>query len=142
MCLTLSKYIFSRSIVLWENHSIENFLSQKSCISSQFTPRSNKSSEATSQHFSVKPNKSSEAPSTTACFDFSPHFFSNFFDFFSQRFFNPFFLDIFFSIFMMILFCNFYHPLFFKRFDDILFTPTFFFTPPFFPTFLTFFQLF
>ena len=33
MCLTLSKYIFSRSKVLWENHSIEIFSSQKSCIS-------------------------------------------------------------------------------------------------------------
>ena len=33
MCLTFSKNIFSRAKVLWENHSIENFSSQKSCIS-------------------------------------------------------------------------------------------------------------
>ena len=58
MCLTLSKYIFYRSKVLWENHSIENFLSQKSCISRHFTGRPNKSSEATS---SARPNKRSEA---------------------------------------------------------------------------------
>ena len=45
MCLTLSKYIFSRSKVIWENNSIENFLIQKSCISRQFTPRSRKGHE-------------------------------------------------------------------------------------------------
>ena len=136
MCLTLSKYIFSRSKVLWENHSIENFLNQKSCISSQFTPRSNKSSEATSQHCSAKPNKSSEASSITACFDFSPPtFFPTFLFFFPNVFLPHFFFQHFFSIFMMILFFNFY-PHFFLNFLMTFFLLTLFFSHQ------LFFQLF
>ena len=106
MCLTLSKYIFSRSKVLWENQSIENFLSQKSCISSQFTPR---------------PNKSSEATSTTACFDFSPPLFF-------KLFFPPTFFPIFFPPFFFNFFDDFffYPHFFFNFFDEFFYTPTFF----------------
>merc|ERR1712198_723412 len=102
MCLTLSKYIFSPSKVLWENQSIENFLSQKSCISSQFTPRPNKG------HFSTRPNKSSEARHFTPLPNKSseaPLFLTTIF-FFLSIFLRFFFLPplIFFSTFFVFFF--------------------------------------
>merc|ERR1712168_1033519 len=96
MCLTLSKYIFSRSKVLWENHSIENFLRQKSCISSHLPlgqtraqrQLPNKSSEV--RHFTPLPNKGSQAPLfLTTIFFLS--IFLRFFFFTPTYFFSTFF---------------------------------------------------
>merc|ERR1712168_1029970 len=91
MCLTLSKYIFLGQKSYGKTTRLNFFLSQKSCISSQFTPRPNKSSEA--RHFTPLPNKSSESPLflTTIFFSLNffkvlffppPYFFSTFFAFF------------------------------------------------------------
>ena len=104
MCLTLSKYIFSRSKVLWENHSIKNFLSQKSCISSHFTPRPNKSSEATSkQELRGKAFYSFAKQELRGTTFFYHHFFSfNFFEvlfFTSTYFFSTFFFYLSFVFF-------------------------------------------